>query len=96
MAKIKFLHGEWTKLVNTAKTQVTAVPTISGTSMGSNNLQRFKRFDDIQKQVNDVVKEAQEVASTDTSKMLQVGQNVIDFDSKSASNISKNAVHIKR
>lgn len=96
MAKIKFSHGEWTKLVNTAKMQATAVPTISGTSMGSNNLQRFKRFDDVQKQVNDVVKEAQEVASTDTSKMLKVGQNVVDFDSKSASNISKNAAHIKR
>jgi hypothetical protein len=96
MAKIKFSHGEWTKLVNTAKSQATAVPTISGVSTGSTNLQRFKRFEDIQSKVNSVVKEAQDVASNDTAKMLSVGQNVVDFDGKAASNIAKNAAHIKR
>ncbi|GAK30160.1 hypothetical protein WOSG25_012570 [Weissella oryzae SG25] len=95
MAKIKFSHGEWTKLVNTAKAQATAVPTISGTSTGSTNLQRFKKFEDIQNKVNSVVKATQEVASNDTAKMLSVGQNVVDFDGKAAANIAKNATHIK-
>jgi mevalonate kinase len=78
--KIHLDHATWTTLVNAANSATGAVPKLSGADAGKMTLTRFTRYQGIQDKVNDVVAQEKAAALTDTSKMLQVGDNVVAYD----------------
>lgn len=95
MGKTGVNKAEWDAAVSRAESSVSSIskPTIN--ELDKTTLKRFKKVIETQKLLVDTVEAFKNVSSTDTQKMRQVAENIVNEDNQAAKSFGQNTTKVR-
>ncbi|MFD1901162.1 TIGR04197 family type VII secretion effector [Enterococcus termitis] len=95
MGKTGVDKAAWDAVVSKAESAVSSIskPTIN--ELGKTTLKRFKKVIETQKTLANTVESFKSVSSTDTQKMKQVAENIVNEDKQASKSIQQNTAKVR-
>ena len=95
MGKTGVDKAAWDAVVSKADSAVSSIskPTIN--ELGKTTLKRFKKIIETQKTLVNTVESFKNVSSTDTQKMKQVAENIVNEDKQASKSFEQNTTKVR-
>lgn len=95
MGKTGVDKAAWDAAVSKAESTVSSIskPTIN--ELGKTTLKRFKKVIETQRTLANTVESFKTVSSTDTQKMKQVAENIVNEDNQASKSIQQNTAKVR-
>lgn len=85
----------WDSAVSKAESAVSSISKPSIEQLSKTTLQRFKKLIELQKTLADTVESFKSVSNTDTQKMKQAAENIVQEDKQAANAIQQNTAKVR-
>ena len=95
MGKIALSPEGWKSVVNTARSNTSAVKSVEVQTLTKNNLSRLKAYEGIETKANSVITIFKSLVENRTTQMLSAGDRVVEEDQTMAGKIDQNTAQIR-
>lgn len=89
MGKVGINKGEWDAVVNKAQSQASAITTPTVVEISKTTLKRMKALEQSQEKLKQLVESYQKIVATETNKMKEVGERVVQEDEQAANSMKE-------
>lgn len=90
MSKVGINQSEWNNVVLNGTNSVSSISPVKSKQMTKTTLNRFKKFQELETNIQKTLKSYQSANQMETKKMTLVGQKIVDEDKQAAILLNQN------